>query len=370
MIRMKTALFFVSKTAVSIIKFAFIGLVLLEGVSFIVLHASHFFVYGRLRDYNYAFYDPYTVFHYRDGVRPTVNNSTSPLPELNRKVWLFGGSTMRGHTDYDDRTIPSFLASKLNSQIKPYHFQLTNFGEPAFNSLLEVKYLEKCLIQDDKPPDLIIFYDGINDCIFLCQYRHPEAHYGMRRMRALIENYRDSFLGLLKPVNAYLKASFTKELYDKMNQVVIKLDENDPLLEQYLDNLEKRYDFVDRISRALGSKFVLIWQPMFWAEECNDSATKDIAANEILGKVAANTALRHNYSLIYRAVEKRLTGKSYFVNLKNNLCDRKVPLYYSDGIHLRDEGRRIMAEKIFQVVLDRIELPANEHQESKLSNQE
>jgi lysophospholipase L1-like esterase len=79
-------------------------------------------------------------------------------------------------------------------------------------------------------------------------------------------------------------------------------------------------------------------------------------ANEILSTVASNTALRHNYSLIYRAVEKRLAGKPYFVNLKNDLCNRTTPLYYSDGIHLRDEGRRVMAEKIYRIVLDRLEL--------------
>jgi lysophospholipase L1-like esterase len=344
------------KTLARTIKWAVIGLLVLEGLSFVVLHASHYFIYGRLRDYNYAYYDPYTVFNYRDGVRPTVNNSVSPDPNLNRKIWLFGGSTMRGHTDFDERTIPSFMAAELNSRARPYHFRLTNFGEPAFNSILEVKYLEKCLIQDAEAPDLILFYDGINDCIFLCQYRHPEAHYGMRRMRALIENYRDSFLGLLKPVNAYLKASFTKELYDKMNQVVFELDEDDPLLTAYLDHLEQRYDFVDRISRALGSRFVLVWQPMFWAEECDHPEAGDFAAQEILSSVAANTALRHNYTLIYRAVAKRLAGKPYFMDRRNDLCGRQAPLYQPDGIHLRDEGRRIMAEKISEIVLDRLEL--------------
>jgi len=263
---------------------------------------------------------------------------------------------MRGHTDHDDRTIPSFLSDNLNKLVRPYHFRLTNFGEPAFNSLLEVKYLEKCLINDNIIPDLIIFYDGINDSIFLSQYRHPEAHYGMRRMKALIENYRDSYLGLLKPVNAYIKSSFTKELYDKMKQVVFKLNEQDPLLEQYLDHMEKRYDFVNRISRALGAEFVLIWQPMFWAEECENAGLRDIAANEILNSVASNTSIRHNYTLIYRAVEKRLSGKPYFINLKNGLCDRHNPVYYPDGIHLRDEGRQSMAEKLFPIVLDRLEL--------------
>ena len=52
-------------------------------------------------------------------------------------------------------------------------------------------------------------------------------------------------------------------------------------------------------------------------QDCKETATRDIAAQEILSKVAANTALRHNYTVIYRAVEKRLAGKPYFIDLKN-----------------------------------------------------
>ena len=110
--KIKRAVVFSFKTLVRTVQWVFIGVVLLEVLSFLALITSHYFVYGRLRDYNYAYYDPYTVFKYRDGRRPTLNNSVSPDPELNRRIWLFGGSTMRGHTDYDDRTIPSLMAAK------------------------------------------------------------------------------------------------------------------------------------------------------------------------------------------------------------------------------------------------------------------
>ena len=76
-------------------------------------------------------------------------------------------------TDYDDRTIPSFLAASLNEEKPLVPAYLTNYGEPSFNSLMEAKYLEKVLIDNIVRPDIIIFYDGANDCTYFAQTANP-----------------------------------------------------------------------------------------------------------------------------------------------------------------------------------------------------
>ena len=57
---------------------------------------------------------------------------------------------MRGATDYDDKTIPSFLAQIFNQEEPRLPAIMFNFGEPSFNSLMETKYLQKVLIE--RPP--------------------------------------------------------------------------------------------------------------------------------------------------------------------------------------------------------------------------
>ncbi len=84
---------------------------------------------------------------------------------------------------------------------------VTNFGENTFNSVLEIKYLQKLLMKSTRRPDLIIFYDGANDCIYFNQYRNPDAHYGYRSLQGPIESYRQTHFGLLKPLVAALYAS-------------------------------------------------------------------------------------------------------------------------------------------------------------------
>ncbi|THB76939.1 MAG: SGNH/GDSL hydrolase family protein [Desulfobulbaceae bacterium] len=315
----------------------------IEAVSFIILHGAHVVVYGRLRDYNYVFYDPYTVFQSRGGLRNTINPGPGPVQKKQTHVWLFGGSTMHGYTKHDERTIPSYLSAQLNSRTNGTHYVLKNFGEPAFNSLLEVKYFQKAMIEEEPKPDLVIFYDGANDSIFLSQYREPNGHYGMRRMKALIENYRDSFLGLLKPINAYYRSSFTKELWDKINQVLVPIRPDDTLLGDYLSELKMRYGYLARTCHAHNIDFVVVWQPIKWSQQCNKEHRVKDSVLEDIGKF---TAMSHNYSLIYDRVTADLAPLPYFHDLSQAGCDGPDEFYQADGVHLTDEGRAAMADHL------------------------
>jgi hypothetical protein len=187
---------------------------------------------------------------------------------------------------------------------------------------------------------VIIFYDGANDCTYFSQNRTAYAHLGYRRLRGLIESYHHSFLGLLKPLNAAMYASFSKELYDKIRQGLINLKADDPELIKYLDSAEKRYDYVHKLAQGFGARFVLFWQPFLWVE--TGPVPPAIRAKEEvdLGKFAA---LRHNFELIDQAMAARLQDKPYFVDFRNVLCGRKKPVYQEDGIHLQDGGREIVA---------------------------
>ena len=54
--------------------------------------------------------------------------------------------------------------------------------------------------------------------------------------------------------------------------------------------------------------------------------------------------MRHNFEVVYDALEDRLHNKPYFVNLRNVLSSRTEPAYKPDGVHLNDYGRKRIAE--------------------------
>jgi lysophospholipase L1-like esterase len=337
-----------------LLKWLLLVVLSVEVLSFLAITISNFILYGHAREGSRATYNAYTLFLQNPAVRPTLYNESSQDKSKNKTIWLFGGSTMRGATDHDDRTIASFLAKELNSAHREFRFTVVNFGTNSFNSLLESKYLQKELIENPDKPDFVIFYDGANDAKYFAEHRTPYGHHGYRRVRSLIESYYASWFGLLKPVTAAVYASFTKELWDKIHQVSVPLDENAPLLKEMVDLTEKRYDFVNRLTKCCGAEFLLIWQPMIWVEGCRASDAVRSKEKGIVIDSDRFATVRKNFTCPYKALSERLKAKPYFVSFQKTLCPRTDAAYQPDGVHLRDEGRRIVAKEMSLVVMQRL----------------
>lgn len=337
-----------------LLKWLLIGVACIEVCSFLIISISNLILYGHVREGSRAVYDPYTLFLQNPAVRPTTGNASSPVAGDNRTIWMFGGSTMRGATDYDSRTIASYLATYLNSGDRGLRFQVVNFGINSFNSLLEVKYLEKALIEMPSRPDLIIFYDGANDTKYFIEHRTADGHYGYRRVRALIEGYYGSWIGLFKPITAAIQASFTRELYDKLHQVALPLPPDSPELRVMVEKAEQRYDFIEKLAHGFDSQFLMVWQPMLWTEGCRVSPEVSAAERTVLINSDRLAEMRRNFATTYRALAERLSGKPYFVNMSTAVCGRSVPAYQPDGVHMTDDGRRAVAIAIGDIIARRL----------------
>jgi lysophospholipase L1-like esterase len=333
------------------VTWALLVLVSVEVLSFLIITASNYLLYHQVREGLPAIYDPYTLFLRPGGPRPTLHNAGAPAGAKHRVIWLFGGSTLRGATDHDDRTIPSYLAGILNQAGSPTAYTLVNFGVDSFNSLLETKYFQKELIENPQGPDLVIFYDGANDSTYFSQYLTPEAHLGYRRLRALVEGYHQGFLGLLKPLNAAWYASFTKELSDKFRLAMVPLSPDAKVLRENVTATLQRYRHVRKVAGCYGAGFLLFWQPYLWME--TGQVAPPVKRREekdaiILGR--RFKTMRHNFSVTYLALKDRLQQEPYFVDFQNVLCPRTQPVYQPDGVHLTDAGRLMVARAMSRVL--------------------
>lgn len=96
-----------------------------------------------------------------DGIRRTA--SAAPVTGASGRplrIFMFGGSTMWGSGARDAFTIPSILARRL--QAEGVAATVVNMGEVGYVSTQEVIGLLLRLQKGDVP-DLVIFYDGVND---------------------------------------------------------------------------------------------------------------------------------------------------------------------------------------------------------------
>jgi hypothetical protein len=340
------------------LKWLLLAVVAVEVCCFLIITTSNYLLFGQAFEGSRVHYDPFTLFLNDQGPRPTAHNPAVPGGSNHRTIWMFGGSalrgdpTMRGESASVDATIPSYLAGLLNRPGSPQPCTVLNFGENSYNSLMETKYLQKLLIESPKPPDLIIFYDGANDCTYFAQHRTPYGHYGYRRLQAAVENYRKSFFGLLKPLNAAVYSSFTKEFYDKLMQVAVPLEPGDPALKSMVDMTARRYDHVRKLAGCYGARFLLVWQPIHWVET-GEVAPQVREQERRLGIQGERfLAIRQNFSVVYRALEQKLQEQPFFINFQNVLCPRKTLVYAPDGVHLKAAGNEMVARELARVLED------------------
>jgi lysophospholipase L1-like esterase len=98
-----------------------------------------------------------------DGNRVTWNKprqSGARRPVL--KIFMMGGSTTWGTGVRDDHTLPSLLARRLADR-SGFDVEVTNLGQIGYVTTQELMLLYQLLRQGQRP-DLVTFYDGINDC--------------------------------------------------------------------------------------------------------------------------------------------------------------------------------------------------------------
>lgn len=337
-------------------KWALLILISIELLSFAIVSVSNYVLYGHIREGSRAFYDPYTTFRSSEGVRPTLNEC-SPGANRHFVIWIFGGSTTRGNTEDDAMTLPSQLAAQLNSRNDGVCYEVRNFGENSYNSLLEIQYFEKQLIHNGERPDLVIFYDGANDCVYFAQHRTPDGHHGYRRAKALVESYYKSFFGVFKALNAAIQASFTKELMDKFFQVQVPIDPESKELKEHVKQVGERYAFANKVAACYGARFLVFWQPAQWVEQEDVMVEVREKENKHFINTERFSTMRGNFTTVYEALEASLKNRSYFIDFRNVLTKRKDVAYKADGVHLQDLGRNMVADAMAEVLEERGILP-------------
>lgn len=354
-----------------ICSYLLIAILLLELFSFLAISTINFFIYGRLKDGTKSEYDAYTLYtssFFMPVFPPVFENPDSPNL---RHIWFFGGSTMRAGEAHPVNTIPSMVIQELNTQDSKTSYSAENFGISSYNSLMETKLLVREYAERERWPDLVVFYDGINDCNYFSVYRHYQAHESMPKVKGLIESYHKSPVGIFKPIYAAVSASFSKELYDKFVYTFTPLTAESPATREFIDFTLRRYDFVDRLVKAHGGKFQLFLQPVYWAEQCSkkEAVPEHILAQEGVPteKEEKFTYVRKNMNLLYSLLEEALKDRPYYMNLRDSLCERTEAAYTHDGVHNTDYGRAMVAKAMLPAIQKA--LPDTSEKEDKLTGE-
>jgi hypothetical protein len=264
-----------------------------------------------------------------DGRRRTVLSADTDRP----RVFMFGGSTMWGTGSRDAYTIPSQVSAALHR--RSVHANIVNFGEIGYVSTQGVLAL-MLELRKGNVPDVVVFYDGINDVTSAIHNGFPGIPHNEYRRRAefnLLSRHRadDYNRGF---ISRYINASATvrivrsllyrigpKEPVAKVKSVAPHADPDlaAGVSNAYVNNIE----IVQMLAKHNGFTALFYLQPVIFGKST-------LSPYEEM-QLSAATPYREFFESCYRAITEETSH---------------VAGFRDDFMHIDEDANGLVAEEI------------------------
>ena len=294
------------------------------------------FVHFRLKEFN----GKHTTIN-KNGQRKTVNYAKRQDSLI--KIFCLGGSTMLSTGARDEHTIPSELAKFIDQAVPNKNIEITNFGCHGYNRSIENVQLQQELLNGNVP-DIVIFYDGVNEVIAAHQNNEagtPTNAINRKNEFKLSHSYSKKLKLFLVSSNINRFIVYLQRRIFKTTSFEVKLPEklSKDIADNYIENLQ--------ITKALGQQFNFkvfnFLQPVIYTKK-NLSETELIAAK---ASEYYKELYRNSYALTLQ--DPAIIKDSTFFDI-SNAFDNETKTIYTDFCHTGEQGNKLVARHIFQVI--------------------
>jgi lysophospholipase L1-like esterase len=271
-------------------------------------------------------------FTIEDGVRRTTD-----APEHARaSIYVFGGSTIYGSEVPDEHTIPSYLQRKLR-KAGFGSYRVVNFG---VTSVSTSQQLERLVVAEIGAPDIVVFYDGVNDVLQGVLYGNSGGTiYGSDRSRS----FGQRLLYRLSKNSVAARYALTRS---NTHYEIANLGERVAATgERYRANLAA----VERVARAKGAGFIHFLQPTLYSLARRTEYETKLTTFGFV-PVQAEQAFGAAYPQLRAIVEQRARHGSADFDLTAVFDALPEPVYL-DGWHINHRGNEIVADHILAGLL-------------------
>jgi lysophospholipase L1-like esterase len=265
------------------------------------------------------------------------------------RILCFGGSTMMGMGARDDHTIPADLARRLRAL--GYAVAVTNVGQLGHNSTQEAMSLHR-LLKEGVRPDIVVFYDGINDMVCAEQTGAPDRvmHEASRRSEFNLlytDRRRDliqaALIGAMPRTVRRLRDLTGLPLRGPLPRTVVDLAAIDltELARQVVDIYAANLRLVRLLGESYGFRPIFFWQPVITSKRVK-TADELFFEAEFTRDLAARRRLYDAVIAAYRR-HPELSAAADAVDLSRLFDDHVEPVYI-DLYHLSETGNAAVAE--------------------------
>ncbi len=264
------------------------------------------------------------------GIRRTVDATPN---DAAKRIFFFGGSTMWGTGVSDAFTIPSYFASMTSD------YQVSNYAEAAYTAHQSLETLIK-LLEEGERPDVVVFYDGVNDVKYKCLKRHTWYSHGWEQeFRSKIELYDSVFsfayaLGPLRSAAIRFKEAFLETPTDDVR--AFNCHRNADKARRIAAALVEDWKIAKWLVESHGGRFLALLQPVSYF-----SRTR-------LDFIPVSEELKQQFELIYPMIKSNAGGLQGYFDV-TNLFDRDEYIYI-DYAHVSPNGNRYAAERILSII--------------------
>ena len=264
------------------------------------------------------------------GQRLTVNMGT----DKSKKVYFFGGSTMWGPGVRDDGTIPSQFAAATS-------FWSENFGELGYTAHQSLVLLVQ-LLQDGHRPNVVVFYDGVNEVSEKCRTElTPYSHEREAQIDDLLKTSGDKFsfnyyFAGIRFVANWVGNEMTRVVEPtKASGKSYDCDSKPEKAEKIVENLLADWKMAERLVESYDGKFVGILQPVSYFSQTR------------LDQIRDDPVMRAQFQTVYPLVERLMTEDGAFHNMVRAVdVDEYV---YVDFCHLSPNGNALIAARMAEI---------------------
>lgn len=281
--------------------------------------------------------------------RRTINPANCDAPHK-MTVWIFGGSTMYGTAVPDWATIPSYLSRELNGRSDDC-VVVSNFGVEGYVTDQELILLGEQL-KAGGHPDIVIFYDGVNDSSLAWPPSSPpNAHFLFGSIKTRVEGSVSGRLDFLqKSYASRLVREGLSRLHPASSYASLA-SKTQPNVLATVDNYEANMRLARALGEAYNFKLYCFWQPILvYGHKPFVPFEQQMAMRDASG-TTADSAWFLTIAAAYREAERRAAGSGNFIFLGSLFDSTKEPVYV-DEAHLGPRGNEIAAEAIASYIKD------------------
>ena len=253
---------------------------------------------------------------------------------------------MYGEGAPDWGTIPAYLQTDLEAALDT-PVCVTNFGQVGWVSNQSVIELTLQL-KGGNIPDMVIFYDGINDPLSAYQTGFAGSHFklisvgeNVEEENGLVTWFKDKLTSVRYVIQTYERLEEDEVVTYKT--LGINEDElADGVISTYLEN----YDYVHVLGEEFGFTSYFFWQPHIFLGDKSYTSDEEEALRRGLEEYPDADTWFAAVDAKFAPIASDYEDLYYIVDVFDDVTD----MLYVDIGHLNPEGNQIIASKMVETI--------------------